>query len=53
MGFTKTNIFLTDTVQEVVDETEEGHEAQQMTTHERRRLEHSNFDKHISHNSSL
>ena len=29
VGFTKTNIFLTDTVQEVVAETEEGHEAQQ------------------------
>ena len=53
VGFTKTNIFLTDTVQEVVAETEEGHEAQQMTKHKKSILEHSNFDKHTSHNSSL
>ena len=37
----------------VVAETEEGHESQQMTTHKKRILEHSNFDKYISHNSSL
>ena len=51
--FTKLNIFVADTVQDVVAETEEGHEGQQMTTHNKSRSEHSDVNKNTSHDSPL